>query len=229
MKRIIVTIALFLLCALCASEAGAQFPPPKPARITLSKNSMAGGGTLSGQIHLSGPAPYDFKIELSTSNSAAAKVNSATVAIRKGETISPRFQITTSRVTQNTKVNIIASIARVSISQLLDVTVRPDSINVVPSVIAGGDNATATLVLSGSPPSGARASVTSSNHQVLRFGSGPISVAQESATLNLTGQLTLFAVTTGTVSENVSVTISATYNGVTVTKTVVVRKPFGLP
>jgi len=228
-KTSIITSAMLLLLPF-ASQTRAHFNYSVEGKISLSRNVIAGSAAVTGTVHLSRPAPFDIEIAFKSDNPAVARPDPEKITVRAGQTASSRFRIITRRVDRSAKIRIAAYSLKATISDIyLLVTVQPESINVVPSVIQGGHNAVGSLVLSGAPPSGAQATITSSNPQILRFGSGPISTAPANISINLSGLTNQFQVTTGTVSENTTVTISATYNGVTVTKNVAVTKPFGQP
>jgi hypothetical protein len=227
------TILIALL--LKTSGAGAQFPLPpgqkdeslKGAQIILAKQSIAGDGKTAGFVQLATAPASNLTLNLKSSDSQVATLSQSSVLVRAGETKSDRFAINTSRVKQNATVTITAGIGRAMVSKTLAVTVRIDSITVVPSVISGGLGAVGTLVMSGAAPAGAQATLTSSNAQVVRFGAGPFATASATATVNLNGLTPGFSLVGATVNENTLVTITAEYNGVSVTKTVAVAKPPG--
>lgn len=239
MKRVIPYFTILIALLLKTSGAGTQLPqlPGKPnqkdeslkgAQIILGKPSVAGDGKTAGFVQLAAPATAGLTLNLTSSNPQVAKIDQSAVTIGAGKTKSDRFSIITKRVTQNTLVTLTASVGNAKITQVLTVTVRIDSITIVPTAIIGGMGAVGTLVLSGAAPAGAQAFLTSSNTQVVRFGVTPISSAQETATINLAGGATAgYSLATGVVQQNTLVTINASYNGVTVTKTIGVTKQPG--
>ncbi len=229
MKRIIVFAIALIAIPFWVNQTSAQFPSRVKAQVALSSKSIAGGSGITGRVEMSNPLPADAAIKVTSSDLSLARISPDTVRIPAGQASSAYFKVITSRVTRNTSITITASAGNFRISQLLELTVQIDSINIVPSVIRGGQGAIGTLVLSGSPPSGAKALLTSSNPQIVRFGAGPIASAQQSATVNLNGLTSGFSIATGTVTQNTTVTVSATYNGVTVTKNIAVIKEPGSP
>lgn len=235
MKRVVTYFTILIVLLLKTSGAGAQFPqlPAQQdeslsgAQIVLAKQSIAGDGNTGGFVQLPARATADLNLNLKSSDPKIATLNQSSILIRAGETKSDRFAINTSRVKQNATVTITASLGRATVSKPLSVTVRIDSITVVPAVISGGLGAVGTLVMSGGAPTGAQAKLTSSNAQVVRFGAGPFTSASATATVNLNGLTPGFSLVGATVNENTLVTITAEYNGVSVTKTVAVAKPPG--
>jgi len=230
MRHAIVLITILAAFSLQMNAAGSQFPakPGVTGQMILSEDSIAGDGKLTGVVKLNGPATADLTFNLSSSNAAAAEVESATVTIRSNQNSSPRFSIKTKRVTQNTNITITAATGKLRLSKSLAVTVRIDAIKLTDSAgnnlqwVCGGQGAKGLLVMSGPVPAGAQAIVTSSDAEILRFGNGPFPTASGTATINPNS---FFMITTKPVDQNKSVTVSATYNGVKATKSFGVGKP----
>ncbi len=243
MKRVIPYLTILMALSIEISVAGSQFPKPpgqsglkdetlKEAQIVLAKQSVAGDGKTAGIVQLGVPATSELTLNLTSGNTQVATVEQSSVTIRSGQTKSDRFSINTSRVTQNATVTITASLGKAKISKSLAVTVRIDSIKFFDSIgnniewVCGGGAATGLLALSGSPPAGAQAVLTSGNTQVLKFGNSPFPSATGTMTVNLGPSAGApIVVTTSVVQQNTQVTITATYNGVSATKNFGVAKP----
>ena len=224
--RMLLAIAV-LMTFVSASEVRGQVEGPTSIKVGVSPGTVAGTKTVTGNLLLNRTAKTFITFELSSDNPGVAKPSTDKVVVSPGQT-SLRFQVTTSKVTQNADVEIKASAKGLEAAALLQVTVGLESINIVPGAIAGGNQAVGTLVLSGAPPAGAQAVLQSSNPQVLRFGIGPFATATETTSVNLTSTVTQFSVITSTVNTTTIVMITATYNGVPITKTAAVLKPPGL-
>ncbi len=225
-KRMLLAIAI-LVPFISASEAKAQIEGPTSIKIGLSPGTVAGSTTVKGNLLLNSPARTLITFDLSSDKPGIAKPATERVTVSPGQA-SIKFQVTTSKVTQNTAVRIKASARRLEAVASLQVTVGLESINIVPGAISGGNQAVGTLVLSGAPPAGAQAVLQSSNPQVLRFGIGPFVSSAASTSVALNSAVSQFSVITSTVDTTTSVTITATYNGATITKTAAVLKPPGL-
>ncbi len=224
-KRILLAVAI-LVPFISASEARAHFEGPTSIKIGLSTGTVAGSRTVTGNLLLNSRAKTLIAIELRSDKRGIAKPATERVEVSPGQT-SIKFQVTTSKVTQNTAVRIKATVGRLEAVASLQVTVSLESINIVPGTIAGGNQAVGTLSLSGVPPAGAQAVLVSSNPRVLRFGIGPFVTAAATTSVALNSAINQFSVITSTVDATTTVTITATYNGVATTKAAAVLKPPG--
>jgi uncharacterized protein (TIGR03437 family) len=93
---------------------------PQIQSLTLSNNSVSGGGTVQGTITLSGPAPPGGAVVSLSANAAAALIP-ATITVPAGAT-SATFTITTQNVSQNQTVTLTASYAGASAQAVLNIT-----------------------------------------------------------------------------------------------------------
>ena len=186
-------------------------PPSRLSTIDVNPSSVVGGNASSGTVVMDTSATDGAVISLSSSNPAVASVPATTTVAQNGFTGS--FTITTSAVAASTSVTITASYNGDTRSASLTVTPASagptlQSVTVSPSSVTGGNNTSAFVSLSeGAPTGGATVSLSSSNPGVL---SVPASVNVGSGT-TAAG----FTVTTSSVSSTTSVTISATYGGIT--------------
>ena len=88
--------------------------------LTLNPTSVRGGGTSQGTVKLSGPAPSDTVVSLSSSKTSVATVPSS-VTVAAGAS-SATFTVQTSRVSSSTSVTISASYAGATKTASLNVT-----------------------------------------------------------------------------------------------------------
>ncbi|MFN7017960.1 MAG: S8 family serine peptidase [Fimbriimonadales bacterium] len=186
--------------------------PTQPSLHTLSLNptSVVGGTSSTGTVTLTAAAPSGgFVVNLSSSHPSVASVPSS-VTVPAGAT-SANFTVSTSTVSSSTNVTITASAGGVARTATLTVnpastTVTLQSLTISPTSVWGGSTATGTVRLSGPAPAGgavvqlrsssARASVPSS-----------VTIPAGATSANFTIRTTsAFSITT--------VTITATYNGV---------------
>ena len=186
--------------------------PTQPSLHTLSLNptSVVGGTSSTGTVTLTAAAPSGgFVVNLSSSHPSVASVPSS-VTVPAGAT-SANFTVSTSTVSSSTNVTITASAGGVARTATLTVnpastSVTLQSLTISPTSVWGGSTATGTVRLSGPAPAGgavvqlrsssARASVPSS-----------VTIPAGATSANFTIRTTsAFSITT--------VTITATYNGV---------------
>jgi hypothetical protein len=191
--------------------------PPSPTTLTnldVNPATVVGGDASSGTVVVSVAAPDATIISLESSNPAVAAVPASVTVPTNGFT--GTFTITTSAVQVSTPVVITASFNGTSRTSTLSVTppsAPPSSatlqnLALSPSSVTGGSGAQGALVLSGAAPAGGIAiALTSSN--------AAVAVVPAGATVAGGSTSAVFAVTTNAVSSVTTVTISATYNGIT--------------
>ena len=200
-----------------------QAPPAPTALTSLDVNpaTVVGGSASSGTVVVSVAAPDSTIISLSSSNPAVAAVPASVTVPTNGFT--GTFTITTSSVQVSTPIVITAAFNGTSRSGTLTVTpqtappssVTLQSLALSPASVTGGAGTQGTLVLSGAAPAGGAAvSLTSSNPAVASVAAG--------ATVAAGSTSGLFTVTTSAVTSATTVTISASYNGITRTADITV-------
>ena len=204
-----------------------QAPPPPTVLTNLDVNPatvVGGEDASSGTVIVSVAAPDTTVISLSSSNPAVAAVPASVTVPTGGFT--GTFTITTSAVQATTTVVITASFNGGSRTGTLTVTppgAPPPSGSLQnfvlsPTTVTGGGGGQGALVLSGAaPPGGAAISLSSSNAAVAAVPA-TTSIAEGATS-------TVFAVSTSAVSSATTVTISASYNGVTRTADLTVTPP----
>ena len=190
--------------------------PPVLTSLTLNPTSVTGGSASTGTVFLSGPAySGGVTVTVDSSNGAVARVPTG-VTVPAGHT-SATFTVQTKPVPSQTSVTISASYGGVTKHAAL--TVLPlalSSLNCTPSSVTGGNPVTCTVALTGPAYSGGlNVTLSSSKPAVATVPAGvTVPTGQTTATLGVPTQ----PVTTQT-----SVTISASYGGVTKTVTLTVK------
>ncbi len=192
--------------------------PPALAMITLSPASIGGGvSTTANTVTLNGPAPAGgASVALSSSNAAVASPP-ASVTVAAGATTAS-FTIATTGVSASTPVTISGSYGGVNGSVVL--TVNPpvlSSITLSPPSVGGGNSTTANTVgLTAPAPAGGIVVALSSANSSIASVPSSVTVPQGSQVSNP------FSITTSSVGSSTTVSISASYNGVTLPATLTV-------
>ena len=194
---------------------------PSLASLTLSPSSVVGGnppGSYSNVVELTGPAPEGgAAIALSSSNPAVASVQ-AHVNVPAGATTSANFPITTTAVATGTPVTITAAYQGATRQAQLMVNVAtPLTVLLSQSSVKGGQTVPSNSVrLDGpAPPGGLTLSLSSSNPDVATVPSTVLVTAGEQTSHT-------FQIATSKVTSQTSVTISASYHGITQSATLLV-------
>jgi uncharacterized repeat protein (TIGR03803 family) len=192
-----------------AASANLTVTPP-PISLTLSKTSAVSGGTVTGTITLSSPAPSaGAKIVLASSNKSAATVP-ASITIASGAT-SKTFTITTVSGLSTTQTSSISgSYNGNNAAQTLTVTPpvpAVSSVTLAKATIRQGGSTTGTVTMSHAAPAGGIKVTLSSSKTTAATVPASVTVAAGSKTA-------AFTVTAAdSVSSSVSTSITATYNG----------------
>lgn len=134
--------------------------PPPPAGPTVSgllvdPDTVTGGSTATGTVLLSGPAPTGGTAVTLSSDDPAADVPASVTVPASATAVA--FTISTSPVPGPTAVALSATAGGVTRGAVL--TVEPSGpvvsqLTVSPAVVTGGEQAAATVVLTGPAPSG---------------------------------------------------------------------------
>jgi uncharacterized repeat protein (TIGR03803 family) len=181
-----------------------RIEPSDPLKsLSLSPTSVQGGGSSTGTVTLSQAAPSGgISVPLSSSNSSA--VAPAYVTVASGATTAT-FTISTTGVDSKMTVTITAAGGAGSQSATLTITpAKLTSVSLSPTSVAGGNNSTGTVTLSGpAGPSGAVVTLSSSDAAAVVSASVTVPSDQASAT---------FTVGTNGVSDKATSTITASLN-----------------
>jgi len=186
-------------------------PPAQLSTIDLNPTTVEGGGQSAGTVVTDVSATDGAVISLSSSNPAVASVPATTTVPPNG--FAGNFTVTTSAVSATTTATITATYNGSTRSATLTITpagagVTLNSVTISPSSVAGGTNTSGFVSLSaGAPAGGAVVALSSSDPAVASLPS--------SVTVGAGSTASGFTVATSAVSTTRSVTISATYNGVT--------------
>ena len=194
--------------------------PPALSSLTISPSSVsAGSPATSCRVTLDGPAgAAGVVVTLASSDPAATPP--ASVTVPAGATSSPYFSIATAAVSSSVTATITASYNGVSKTATLTAApVALSNIILSPSSIAGSLSATANRVnMTGNAPPGGLTVLLSSNN--------PVAVVPASVTIPAGSPTSAaFTITTSMVTVSTTATITATYNGASVTANFVVRPP----
>ncbi len=185
---------------------------PNLSSLSLNPTSVVGGNSSTGTVTLTAPAPSGgFVVNLSSSNTNVATVPN-TVTVPAGAT-SATFTVSTRAVTSTTSVTITASANGVSRTATLTVnpsssSVTLQSLTISPTSVWGGSTATGTVTLSGPAPAGGVVVSLRSSNSTRASVPSSITIPAGATSANFTIRTTsrFFSITT--------VTITATYNGV---------------
>jgi len=200
-------------------ELGYNPAPTSQASLNslgLNPLTVIGGQTATGTIALTSPAPSGGAlVTLSSANPAATVPSSVTVPANSSST---NFTINTTSVSATTAGNITATYAGVSKSTALVVNgaapATLSSVTLNPSMVVVGSSSTGTVNLTSPAPTGG-AVVTLASSNSTRASVPPsvtIPAGASSATFNVAT----------TVNRKTSVSIAATYGGVTKSATLTI-------
>jgi hypothetical protein len=196
-----------------------EAPPVTLTSLTLNPTTVVAGAASIGTVTLSGPAPTGGAIvTLSSSNPAAATPVAGTVTVPATATTTTFF-IDTFPISANASATISATYNNGTQNATLAVqAVIPTLLTLTPTSVIGGSSSTGSVTFSQPAPAGAIISLASSNP----------AVASVPASIFASGTVATFTVTTQPVSSTTSVTISASYAGVTVQANLTVQVPIAL-
>jgi hypothetical protein len=189
--------------------------PPVLSSLSCAPTTVTGGTSVNCTASLSGPA-YSGGIDISLSSSEpAVATGPASVSVQEGQT-SASFVVTTQPVPSQASVTIWASFGNVTKTATL--TVVPPVLSAftcTPTTVIGGSSASCTVALSGPAYSG--------GVNVALSSSATVVAVQASVTVPA-GETTVgFGATTQALTGQTSVTVSASYGGVTKTVTLTIN------
>lgn len=183
-------------------------PSPAPDSLTLQPVSTTDGSQGIVRIPLSALVGHDQLVRVTSSNPGVASVPE--FAVINASTDFGRFNIVTSPVLAPTVVTI--SVTGGGVTRTADLTVSSSlptltALTVSPTSVAGGTNATGTVMLGSAAPSGGVAVSLGSN--LPGSASVPATVTVPAGTTSATFTITTFPV------DNTTVQLSATLGSVT--------------
>ena len=200
-------------------QLGYNPAPAAPASLSslgLNPSTVTGGQAVTGTVSLTGPAPSGGAlVNLSSANPAATVPSSVTVPFNSA---SANFTVNTTSVSSATAGNITAVYAAVSKSAILTVNAPApaalSSLTLNPSSVVGGSTSVGTVTLTKpAPASGAIVALTTNKTVATVPASVNIAPGASSATFNIV---------TKTTNKKVTVSIGASYGGITKSATLTV-------
>jgi hypothetical protein len=216
MRRLTLLLTLSITAALLVLP-GAASAAGIISSVSLSPDTVRGGAPSQGTVELAFPDPAPTTVLLFSGNTSVATVP-ASVVVPAGA-MSATFPIATSAAAPPTIVQITAAVQNVPRTANLSVNAATpagpslSSVSSVPSKLTGGSSATGTVTFTG-PTDGAIVNLASSNPAVLQVPASTV--------VNGGASSGAFAVSTSPVTANTTVTITASWFGVTRTTTVTV-------
>jgi uncharacterized protein (TIGR03437 family) len=183
--------------------------------VSISPFSLLGGKDATGTIRLTGPAPVNgSSVQLASDNDAARLPAAVNVPFNQA---SATFTLATLPVTKSVDATVTATLGHITssakVTLLPAITLAVDS-----SSVTGGAAVTATVTLGEfAPITGAQVNLSSSDTLAARV---PLNITIPSAQ-----NIGTFAITTSTVTTARTVTISATYGGLTQSVSISVNPP----
>ena len=176
--------------------------------VTASPSSVTGGSSSTGTVYLSGTAPTGGITVSLSSSSPDAQVPSSVIVLAGNN--SATFNISTSSVVASEKVNISATYNSATASCGLGIgsSVAIHTVTSSPSSVTGGTSSTGTVTFTNPAPTGGAVVTLAASNAVAQVPSSvTVQAGQTSAT---------FAITTSGSNSTVSLSISASLNGKTV-------------
>lgn len=173
--------------------------------LALSPQQVAGGGPTSATVTISGAAPRGgVAVSLSSSNTAAAYLPSASVTIPSGQT-SAKFTVDTKPVNSSVQVALSATLHQTVSATLAVEPPQVSSVTFAPAVVTGSQSSSATVVLtSAAAAPGATVALASNNADI----SVPATVTVPAGATSVS-----FVVHTVAVASSASATTTASFSG----------------
>lgn len=195
---------------------------PKPKSVTFKPTLVTGGFVVTGTVTLENTAAADTAVKLEvTRGKDVVQAIPGSVTVPAGLK-SATFKLTTIKVAENVVVEVTATTnSGTSVGKL---TVRPPvpaSISVAPNPIPGGTPASVTVTLDTAPIADLVVTLTSSNGAVLNFGAGSATTTVTLKAGNTSQSFNSIVQTTKPTADT-AVTLSASADGITKTKSVTV-------
>ena len=187
--------------------------------VSVSPATVTGGQSATGTVSLSGPAPAGGATVNLVSANTAATVPATTIVA--GGATAANFTVTTSAVSVSTVGNVTASYAGASKTTTLSVQPAPSvkllSLTLNPTIITGGVASVGTVTISGPAPAGGVVVALASSNTSKAVVPPGVTVAPGATLVD-------FQITTATVKRKTTVTINASYRGVTKKAGLTIRK-----
>jgi hypothetical protein len=189
------------------------------AAIGASPNPVVGGNPSTGTVTLTSGAPGGGAVVALSSNDPSFNVP-ASVTVAQGAS-SATFPITTVPVAATVSATLAGGYDSVTRTTVFTVNPPPpaalSALAVAPSAVTGGTNSTGTVTLTAPAPSGGASVALNSSATSVAKAPASVTVAAGATTAT-------FTVTTVAVKKNTSVTLGASYAGVTKTAKLTVTR-----
>jgi len=196
---------------------------PVISNFTLAKASIT-FGTTTGTVILNAKAPTGGKVVTLASSDGLVSVPSS-VTVPAGTT-SATFTVTPEASTVLTTVTITATTGSVSKTATIKVNPPLATLAVGTATITGAGTTTATVTLSDSAPSAIQVGITSNQARVTLSGSAVSGASPNQVVTVAQGAKTAtFTVNVAAGNTTVAAVVAATYQGVTVSKTITSAAP----
>ena len=193
------------------TTASLNLAPSSISGLTFSQSPVAGGGTVTGTVGLSSPAPANFTVSLTSSDPSVTVP--ASVSFAAGAT-SASFIVTTVPVALDTPVNVYAQANGLSVGGSLLVTApRVQLLTLNPSAVIAGIPSYGTVSLTSPAPNGFNILLSSNNNAV----SVPSTVGFSSGSTFAT-----FTAQTTPVATNQQAVVTASTNAISASTTLLV-------
>ena len=185
-----------------------------PSTVVINPSGVVGGQSATGTVTLVGAAPIGALVVTLSSDTSGVTVP-VTVTVPAGARTAT-FTVTTAIVAASKAAKITASAnGYTATGNILVRPVVPATVLFTPSNITGGSGTTGSVTLADSAPLGGQVVLLVSSHTALGVPSSVLIPAGQT--------VGTFQATSSVVVANVSATVSATANGVTVTTQVGVK------
>ena len=180
---------------------------PELINLDIDPSEVGSGGTTSGTIHLSCPAPTGG-VKVTLTSSSKNLVVPATVVVAQGE-VSADFIVKALPVTSPSAATVTASMNGVVKQTDVNIVMpRLKSLAFLPAAATGGAQAKGTVSLNGIAAAAVTVAITSSN---------PAMVPTQSVVMAKGSSVAPVLIKTNGVGSSTTVTITATAGGVSVT------------
>lgn len=219
----VLLLAGLLIATLFAAGTGAAIAgvPVGIASFQISPNNVPSGMQSTGTVTLTTPAPSSgAMITFSSSNSHDAVTASGTITIPSGDSSGTVTIYTANKGTSPVTITLTASYAGASAAAMITVTPPPVSLvslTINPNMTTSGTPTMGTVTLSGPAPVGGIVVALASSNPKDAISATPTVTVPSGQT---SASFTIYASDKG--ANPVSVTLTAAYNGVSVTANVLV-------
>lgn len=189
---------------------------PDLSSVTTSQTTIGGGRTVTGTVTLTGPA-IGAGSTVSLSENGSELTVPGSVTVQAGQS-SATFSVFTAQVSANVTRTITATLGAIQKTKnVLIVPYTLTNFTLSPSGVVSGNNATGTVTLNTLAPSAGKV-VTLTDNSAALITPASVTVPNNSATGT-------FSIGTTVTSVQITRTVTATLNGVSLTRNLIVLLP----